>query len=62
MISRPLLNGIVYMYLYNYFIRPDYEGVRDNTNNFIMASLAEVLLSYVSNPIISIFGGVRSYV
>ena len=61
-ISRPLLNGIVYMYLYNYFIRPDYEGVRDNTNNFIMASLAEVLLSYVSNPIISIFGGVRSYV
>jgi hypothetical protein len=61
MLTRPLLNGIVYMYLYNYMIRPEYESVRDNTNNFVMASLSEVLLSYVSNPFISLFSNMNHY-
>jgi hypothetical protein len=61
MITRPLLNGIIYMYLYNYMIRPEYESNRDNTNNFVMAALGEVMLSYVSNPIIGLFTGVKHY-
>ena len=61
MISRPLLNGIIYMYLYNYMIRDDYEGGNDNTENFIMASLGEVILGYVANPIVSLFSGVKNY-
>ena len=59
MITKPLLNGIIYMYLYDYMIRPEYEGAKDNNSNFLMASLSEVLLSYVSNPIIAIFTGMK---
>ncbi len=61
MISRPLLNGIIYMYLYNYMVRGDYEGGNDNTENFVMAALGEVILGYVANPIASLFSGVRQY-
>ncbi len=61
MISRPLLNGIIYMYLYNYMVRGDYEGGNDNTENFVMAALGEVILGYVANPIASLFSGIRNY-
>ena len=58
MISRPLLTGIIYMYLYNNMIRPEFQGntLNDNSTNFVMAALLEVLLSYVSNPLASLFG------
>ena len=61
MISKPLLNGIIYMYLYNYMLRDEYEGGNDNTENFVMAALGEVILGYVANPIASLFSGVRNY-
>ena len=56
MLSRPLLSGIVYMYLFNYFIRPNYEGSNDNTTNFVIGALMEVVLSYIANPLSAIFG------
>jgi hypothetical protein len=56
MITRPLLVGIIYMYLFNYFVRPEYETSRDNTNLFLMSSLASVFLNYATNPIMSLFG------
>ena len=59
MISKPLLNGFIYMYLYNYMVRDNYEGGNDNSRNFIMAALGDVLLGYVANPIASLFSGVR---
>jgi hypothetical protein len=61
MITKPLLNGIFYMYLFNYFVRPEYEGSKDNTSNFVMAAFGEVLLSYIANPLTSLFGGYHSY-
>jgi hypothetical protein len=61
MVSKPLLNGIIYMYLYNYMVRDQYEGGNDNSRNFLMAALGEVLLSYVANPIASLFGNYRQY-
>ena len=60
MISRPLLTGIIYMYLYNYMLREEYEGGRDNMRNIVMGALAEVLLGYVANPIASLFGNYRN--
>jgi hypothetical protein len=56
MISKPLLVGIIYMYMFNYLVRPEYETTRDNTNLFLMGSLSSVLLRYASNPILSLFG------
>ena len=61
MITRPLLNGIIYMYLYNYMLREEYEGGKDNSSNFIMAALADVLLSYVANPLFSLFSNMKHY-
>ena len=61
MISKPLLNGVIYMYLFNYMIRDEYEGGNDNSRNFIMAALGEVLLGYVANPIAGLFGNFRQY-
>ena len=61
MISRPLLTGIIYMYLYNYMLREEYEGGRDNMRNVVMGALGEVLLGYVANPIASLFGNYKNY-
>ena len=61
MISKPLLNGVIYMYLYNYMVRDSYEGGNDNSRNFIMAALGDVLLGYVANPIASLFGNYKNY-
>ena len=49
------------MYLYNYFIRGDYEGSNDNSRNFLMAAIGEVILNFVSNPIISLFSKMKNY-
>ena len=60
MIAEPLLNGYLYMYLYNSFIRNKIEysrlNKRDNTNNFVMGAVSNVLLKWFTNPIYSLFG------
>ena len=60
MLAEPLLNGYLYMYLYNSFIRNKIEysrlNKRDNTNNFVMAAVSNVLLKWLTNPIYSLFG------
>jgi hypothetical protein len=61
MLTKPVLNGLVYLWLFNYMVRPEYEDNRDNTRNFVMAALGEVLLSYVTNPIVAMFSGVKKY-
>jgi hypothetical protein len=60
MITRPLLTSIIYMYLFNYMVRPEYETSRDNTNLLLMGGLTSVLLNYVNSPILSVFG-LKSY-
>ena len=61
MISRPLLTGIIYMYLYNYMLREEFEGGRDNMRNVVMGALGEVILGYVANPIASLFTNMTHY-
>ena len=55
-LTRPLLTGIIYMYLFNYFVRTEYNSDRDNTKTFIMGSVSELLLHYAANPIYALFG------
>ena len=53
---KPVVNGLVYMYIYNYFVRPNFEGNNDNSMNFLMASLSELIIGYLNNPLSSLFG------
>ena len=56
MISKPLLSGLVYMYLFNQFIRPEYQGSNDNQTNFVIGGIVEILCNYLSNPLSTLFG------
>lgn len=60
MIMEPMLNGYLYMYLYSSFIKNKIEysrlNKRDNTNNFVMGAVSNVLLKWFSNPLYSLFG------
>ena len=60
MVTKPLLTGLVYMYLYDYMVRSTYSSNRDNTNVFIMGALSCLLLNYATNPIMSLFG-IKNY-
>ena len=58
MITKPLLNGLIYMYLYESFVRPrnEYNRNRTGTENFIMGALADVIVKYIENPLSGLFG------
>ena len=56
MISRPLLNGIVYMWLYDYMISGKYNNTRDNTSTFMVGAGLSLVSSYLQNPLMSLFG------
>ena len=55
-ITRPLLTGIVYMYLFDYMVRPSFSSNRDNVNLVLMGAVSCLVLNYASNPIMSLFG------
>ena len=61
MLTKPLLTGLVYMYLYDYMVREKYSSNRDNTNVFVMGALSCLLLNYFTNPIMSLFGLKQNY-
>ena len=60
MIAEPLLNGYLYMYLYNSMLRNKIEfsrvNKRSSTNNFAIAAVSNVLLKWFTNPLYSLFG------
>jgi hypothetical protein len=60
MVFTPVLNGVVYMYLYDYMVADVYQGNRENTTAFLIGSVASLLIKYVENPIASLFG-VRNF-
>ena len=60
MIGQPLLTGVIYLYLYNYMVGNDYRVGRTNNNVFLMGSLGSLIVNYIENPLLSLFG-VRSY-
>lgn len=61
MIAKPLLNGLVYMWIYNYMLQSKYEFQRDNKTAFYIGAFGNVLLGYVNNPVLSLFTGMRNY-
>jgi hypothetical protein len=56
MLLTPLLNGIVYMYLYDSMVGNVFRGNRNASKAFMVGSLISLLTSYLENPIASLFG------
>ena len=55
-IVNPVLSGVIYLMLYDYMVSPSYNGFRDTSTNFFVGSVLTLLVSYVENPIASLFG------
>ncbi len=60
MITKPVLNGIIYMYLFDYMTNKRYPGSRDATSAFLVGSIGCVISYYIENPLLSLFG-IRSH-
>ena len=56
MITRPLLTGIIYMWLYDYMISNKYNGTREDSKNFMVGAGLCLVTGYLQNPIMSLFG------
>lgn len=55
-LAQPVLNGIVYMYVYNMMTAGLYRGARDNTKEFFVGSIGQLLIEYAERPLMSLFG------
>jgi hypothetical protein len=60
MIGKPLLNGIVYMYLYNSFVDGKYPYTRDGMKAFYIGAIGSLLVGYLENPLMGLFS-IRSF-
>ena len=56
MFSKPLLNGIIYMTLYDYMIANRYSYYRDNKKNFWVATVLALVLQYINSSVMALFG------
>ncbi len=56
MVSKHLLHSLIYMYLYDYMVANKYSYYRDNKSNFWIAAGLSVVLQFVNNPVMSLFG------
>ncbi len=64
MVINPVLNGFLYMYLYEYFLKNQLAfsrlNIRRNTTNFMLGAGGNILISWFSNPLLWLFG-LKSY-
>ena len=64
MIINPVLNGFLYMYLYDYFVKNQLAfsrlNIRSNNINFMLGAGGNILIAWFSNPLLSLFG-LKSY-
>ena len=56
LISKPLLNGLVYQYFYNMIVADKFPYERDGTKTLIIGALGSLLLNYLNSPLLSLFG------
>ena len=56
LIAKPLLDGIIYSYLYNTMINPQFQYYRDSYKAFYIGAVGNLLIGYIENPIMSLFG------
>jgi len=63
MITKPLLNGLIYIYMYDAFVRSNNDDIinRTGTENFIMGALGDVIVKYIENPLAGLLFGHRVY-
>lgn len=55
-LTQPVLNGIIYLYVYNMMTAGVYRGIRDNTRLAIIGSVGQLLIEYSQAPLMSLFG------
>ena len=60
MVARPLINGIIYMYLFDYMTNQKYPSGRDSSRAFVIGAFGSLLSSYIQNPLLGLFG-IKSY-
>ena len=56
MVSRPLLTGIVYSYMYDWMLTDKFEGYRSNMQTFYVGAVGCLLLRYIEIPVMSLLG------
>jgi hypothetical protein len=61
MVSRPLLTGLVYMYMYDYMMSERYEGYRNKSQVFYIGAIGCLFVRYIEAPVLSLLLNVKSY-
>lgn len=61
MISRPLLTGLVYSYMYEYLMSERYSGYRQNSQVFYIGAVGCLFVRYIEAPVLSLLFGMKSY-
>jgi len=61
MISRPLLTGLVYSYMYEYIMSERYDGYRSNMQVFYIGAIGCLFVRYIEAPVLSLLFGMKSY-
>lgn len=56
MLLTPLLQGLIYMYLYEMMVGNVFRGNRSSSKAFFVGSVISLLTKYLENPIASLFG------
>jgi hypothetical protein len=60
MISYPLLNGLIYVYVFDMMTNNKYPGNRDSTSAFLVGSFGSLITRYIESPVLNLFG-IRSF-
>ena len=61
MVSRPLLTGLVYMYMYDWMMSERYEGYRAKSQVFYIGAIGCLFVRYIEAPVLSLLLNVKSY-
>jgi len=56
MVSRPLLTGLVYMYMYELMMSNRYDGYRNNMDAFYIGAVGCLFVRYIEAPVLSLLG------
>jgi len=59
MLTYPLLNGIIYMTVFDMMTNNKYPGNRDSTGAFLVGSISNLVIRYVESPVLNLFGMVN---
>ena len=55
-VGYPLIQGVIYMYVFDMMTNKKYPGFRDSTNAFLIGSVGLFITKYIESPLLSLFG------